>query len=236
MTRRTNNVRATERARMITAKKKASAKKKRIIVAVAALSLVLVAAGSAILGTVLSKANSTDKNVTKTVNTTAAAAPAQQQNATSAIAQAIDDNNTDNNYGGYTYTQNDNDTNDNGYQAPAAEQNTEQPQSEEKIEVVNGERIFIDTKRTAPEVTGTEAHYYANGKTSYGFDWTYDTDNSNFVLRCDYNFNQQQYDFGFYGVTPGTAHVTLYYNTSDKVQVPVQLTVTVDDNLNVTIN
>ena len=48
------------------------------------------------------------------------------------------------------------------------------------------------------------------------------------------NFNRQQYDFQFYGVTPGTGHVTLYYNTDDNVQVPVNLTVTVDDALNVT--
>ena len=104
----------------------------------------------------------------------------------------------------------------------------------DRIDNVNGERIYIDTKRVAPANSGTPYHFYANGKTSYGFDWTYKADNINFLLRCDYNFNQQQYDFQFYGVTPGTSHVTLYYNTDDNVQVPVNLTVTVDDALNVT--
>ena len=117
-----------------------------------------------------------------------------------------------------------------------AQTNTTQTQkNEDKIEVVNGERVYKDTKRQAPDKTGTPAHYYANGKTSYGFNWDYDTDNGNFVVKCDYNFNQQQYDFTFYGTAPGTAHVALYYYTSDTNKVPVNLTVTVDSNLNVTV-
>ena len=107
--------------------------------------------------------------------------------------------------------------------------------SEDKIDTVNGERIYRDTKRQAPDQTGTPAHYYANGKTSYGFQWDYDTDNGNFVVKCDYNFDQQQYDFTFYGTAPGTAHVTLYYYTSDSNKIPVNLTVTVDDDLNVSV-
>ena len=122
-------------------------------------------------------------------------------------------------------------------QQSATEQtkSTQTQKSEDKIENVNGERVYKDTKRQAPDKTGTPAHYYANGKTSYGFNWDYNTDNSNFVVKCDYNFNQQQYDFTFYGSTPGTAHVTLYYYTSDTNKVPVNLTVTVDSNLNVSV-
>ena len=121
-------------------------------------------------------------------------------------------------------------------QSATQQADTQQTQkSEDKIETVNGERVYKDTKRQAPDKTGTPAHYYANGKTSYGFNWDYDTDNANFVVKCDYNFNQQQYDFTFYGSAPGTAHVTLYYYTSDTNKVPVNLTVTVDSNLNVTV-
>lgn len=121
-------------------------------------------------------------------------------------------------------------------QSATQQADTKQTQkSEDKIETVNGERVYKDTKRQAPDKTGTPAHYYANGKTSYGFNWDYDTDNANFVVKCDYNFNQQQYDFTFYGSTPGTAHVTLYYYTSDTNKVPVNLTVTVDSNLNVSV-
>ena len=107
-------------------------------------------------------------------------------------------------------------------------------QTEDNIQVVNGERVYIDTKRTAPEKTGASVDYYANGKTSYGFDWNYSADNGNFVIRCDYNFNQQQYQFHFYGVTPGVSHITLLYNTDDSTQVPVNLTLNVDENLNAT--
>lgn len=106
--------------------------------------------------------------------------------------------------------------------------------NEQNIIRVDGERIYMDTKRLAPENTGAPAHYYANGKTSYGFDWTYNTDNSNFVLACNYNFAKQQYDFTFYGTKEGKANVTVYYNTDDNTKVPVQLTINVDSNLNVT--
>ncbi len=106
--------------------------------------------------------------------------------------------------------------------------------AEENVVRVDGERVYMDVKRLAPEGTGSPAHFYANGMTSYGFDWNYKADNSNFVLACNYNFDRQQYDFTFYGTQPGVAHVTVYYNTGDNVQVPVQLTINVDDNLNVT--
>lgn len=106
--------------------------------------------------------------------------------------------------------------------------------AEENVVKVDGERIYMDTKRTAPAGTGNPAHFYANGKTSYGFDWTYETDNANFVISCNYNFAKQQYDFVFYGTQAGTAHVTVYYNTSDSTKVPVKLTLNVDNNLNVT--
>ena len=111
---------------------------------------------------------------------------------------------------------------------------TVEPTAEENVVLVDGERVYIDTKRLAPENTSDPAHFYANGATSYGFDWNYDTDNANFVLACHYNFAKQQYDFTFYGVTPGTSHVTLWYNTADNVQVPVHLTLNVDNDLNVT--
>ena len=106
--------------------------------------------------------------------------------------------------------------------------------AEENVVLVDGERVYMDVKRLAPDGTGNPAHFYANGKTSYGFDWNYDTDNANFVLSCNYNFARQQYDFVFYGTQAGTAHVTVYYNTADNTQVPVKLTVNVDENLNVT--
>ena len=120
-------------------------------------------------------------------------------------------------------------------QAPKATQPATEKQENSNIRIINGERVFIDTKRPVPEVTGTPAFYYNNGKTSYGFNWDYRTDNVNFVVRCDYNFDQQQYQFGFYGTKPGTANITLWYFTDDNTKIPVQMTATVDANLNLTL-
>lgn len=246
---RTNNMsrRATERARAITAQKKASAKKKRIIVSVVAMTLVIVAAASFIFVSVANKGTKPVANkpsITQTADKASAlannTAKPVVQKAIETAAQSVQNNDVQNNTAAVNDVQ-PADTADNTYTAPVQQNDnttteTAAPQqSVDRIDEVNGERIYIDTKRVAPEVTGTPAHYYANGKTSYGFDWNYKTDNVNFVLRCDYNFNQQQYDFQFYGTTPGTAHVTLLYNTDDNVQVPVNLTVTVDDALNVSV-
>ena len=178
-----------------------------------------------------------DKGANKAAQTTKQATPQTEtkQNTTSVKPTQNTTQNTTQNKSTAQTAQNS--TKQSATQQSATQQaDTKQTQkSEDKIETVNGERVYKDTKRQAPDKTGTPAHYYANGKTSYGFNWDYDTDNANFVIKCDYNFNQQQYDFTFYGSTPGTAHVTLYYYTSDTNKVPVNLTVTVDSNLNVSV-
>ena len=125
--------------------------------------------------------------------------------------------------------------NDTPAQQTAVKSDDQSTGQNDSIQIINGERVYIDTKRTAPAVTGNSADYYAYGKTSYGFDWNYSADNGNFVIRCDYNFDRQQYMFHFYGVTPGTSHITLLYNTDDNTQVPVDLTLTVDNDLNASI-
>lgn len=178
-----------------------------------------------------------DKGANKAAQTTKQATPQTEtkQNTTAVKPTQKTTQNTTQNKSTAQTAQNS--TKQSATQQSATQQaDTKQTQkSEDKIETVNGERVYKDTKRQAPDKTGTPAHYYANGKTSYGFNWDYDTDNANFVIKCDYNFNQQQYDFTFYGSTPGTAHVTLYYYTSDTNKVPVNLTVTVDSNLNVSV-
>lgn len=178
-----------------------------------------------------------DKGANKAAQTTKQATPQTEtkQNTTAVKPTQNSAQNTTQNKSTAQTAQNS--TKQSATQQSATQQaDTKQTQkSEDKIENVNGERVYKDTKRQAPDKTGTPAHYYANGKTSYGFNWDYDTDNANFVVKCDYNFNQQQYDFTFYGSTPGTAHVTLYYYTSDTNKVPVNLTVTVDSNLNVSV-
>ena len=238
------NNRHDERERILTAMKRSKARSRKFIIGTVAAALVAVIASGAMVFGVMSAPKLTKTaapttaisvkaaSVKKTaVQQTAAQKTATQQAATQQVAtQQVAAQKT---AAQQTFQS-----------APAAQ--PAQPSTvapapaptqapvKDRIDNVNGERIYIDTKRVAPANSGTPYHFYANGKTSYGFDWTYKADNLNFLLRCDYNFNQQQYDFQFYGVTPGTSHVTLYYNTDDNVQVPVNLTVTVDSALNVT--
>ena len=82
--------------------------------------------------------------------------------------------------------------------------------------------------------SGNVLHYTASGQTSYGYDWTYSGGGGIVNVSCNYDFNTKQYDFNITGVAPGTASLTLYYNTADGVQQPVNMTVQVDSNLNVT--
>ena len=82
--------------------------------------------------------------------------------------------------------------------------------------------------------SGNSLHYTASGQTSYGYDWTYSGGGGIVNVGCNYDFNTKQYDFNITGVAPGTTALTLYYNTADGVQQPVNMTVQVDSNLNVT--
>ena len=222
--------RRSDRAREIT---RAKGRKQNVVIATLAIALVAVIAASFIVFGALNKnVKSSDTSPTsisvkadKNENKAAAQSPTQaaQQTAQPAAQQTSQDDNQQ--------TTQTNDQQNSSRQNNNSQDNT---QTDDNIKNIDGERVYVDTKRQAPDKTGTPLHYYANGKTSYGFDWTYDTDNANFAIRCDYNFDQQQYDFIIYGVTPGISHVTLYYNTSDNVQVPVNLTINVDNDLNVT--
>ena len=214
--------RATETARAAT---KAKARKQNILFATLSLALVAVIAGGVIAFSAL-KAQPQTSNTAPTSISAKADKAAQGAQTTAAQTAVKTDNGAQKVQTASAQTT-----------AKTTAQATAQKATEaqDKIEKINGERVYIDTKRKAPEKTGTPAHYYANGKTSYGFDWDYSADNSNFVLSCNYNFDKQQYDFSFYGTKAGTSHVTLYYFTADNVKVPVSLTVTVDNNLNVSV-
>jgi len=251
MTRNTRNSRfdrrATEKARAIT---KSKAKKQNIIIATVAIALVaVISSGFIVFGamnaqpkvantaptTVSAKADKAAQTTQKPAQTatqaaaqksqSTAAQPAAAQKSQTSAAQPATAKATTQSTAQTTAQKN----------TQTTAQKATEAKSEDKIEKINGERVYIDTKRTAPEKTGTPAHYYANGKTSYGFDWDYSADNSNFTVSCNYNFDKQQYDFTFYGTKAGTSHVTLYYFTADNVKVPVSLTVTVDSNLNVSV-
>ncbi len=96
---------------------------------------------------------------------------------------------------------------------------------EKSVVLIDGERVYIDTKNVAPENTGKAFHFVVNGKTADGFKWDF---------KADYNYDKGQYDFTFYGAKEGTTHVNGYYYSADGVKVPVKLTLNVDGDLNVT--
>ena len=105
---------------------------------------------------------------------------------------------------------------------------------EKSVVLIDGERVYIDTKNVAPENTGKAFHFVVNGKTADGFKWDFKADNKNVVAACYYNYDKGQYDFTFYGAKEGTTHVNGYYYSADGVKVPVKLTLNVDGDLNVT--
>ena len=77
-------------------------------------------------------------------------------------------------------------------------------------------------------------YYYANGSTSYGYDWTYSGGGGVVSVSCTYDFSSAQYNFLLTGVAPGTAQLSLVYYTADDQPVTVPMTVSVDENLKVT--
>ena len=77
-------------------------------------------------------------------------------------------------------------------------------------------------------------YFYANGSTTYGYNWTYSGGGGIVNVTCNYDFSSAQYAFVLTGVGPGTAQVSLVYYTGDDQTVTVPMTVSVDENLKVT--
>lgn len=81
---------------------------------------------------------------------------------------------------------------------------------------------------------GNPLHVAATGKTSYGYDWTYQGGGGLVELGCDYTFANNHYDFSIIGKAPGTSSMTIYYHTDNNTKVPVTVNFKVDSDLNVT--
>ena len=206
----------TSRARAITAMKKRKAARTRrvIFTSIAATLAIALVAGVGIIGYNLVS------------NTTANVAP-------TATVMKLADNNTS--AAAVTATQ-----------APAADsQSSAQAQTSQDDQsaqpAASGsiqDGVYIDNNHPAPANTGTPAHVYAYGKTnaSGDFTWDYNATNGNFVLACNYDFSANQYDFIFYGKAPGTSQVTLTHSDMNGAIVTEQHTVTVDNDLNVTVD
>lgn len=112
--------------------------------------------------------------------------------------------------------------------------NLQQADYSEDVILVDGDRVYMDTRHLPPANTGKAVHVTASGQTSYGFNWTCSCDNQNYVISCNYNFSKHQYDFVIFGKEPGVSNITILYNTSDNTRQPEKVRLSVDNQLNAT--
>jgi hypothetical protein len=89
-----------------------------------------------------------------------------------------------------------------------------------------------DAAQGSASADGGALHFYVNGGTSGGYNWTYDS-MGGVSVACQYNFDEGQYDFTLTGVSPGETSVTLIYYAADDQPVEVPLSVRVNDDLSV---
>lgn len=108
---------------------------------------------------------------------------------------------------------------------------TQTPAATENGSYINDDNVYIDRKHPAPEGTGNSVQLPISGQVDGDFYWTYDADNGNCSVACDYDFANQQYIFHIYGASPGTTNLTLYYSDNGSTQSQ-NVTISVDDNLN----
>ena len=114
--------------------------------------------------------------------------------------------------------------------ANAAYEGSAQAHAAQKSEIV----VSQAAEKTAKTGELAKAYYFkAIGKTSYGYDWTYKTDNNNVKVKCKYDFKTNKYTFKIVGTAKGTNHFTLKYKTSDKKTVSVPMTFVVDAQKNI---
>ena len=76
--------------------------------------------------------------------------------------------------------------------------------------------------------------YYAYGKTSYGYDYTYKATNNNIDVKVNYDFKTNKYEFNVIGKKAGNVQVTLIWNINDKKTNSATFNLKVDKNGKVT--
>jgi cytoskeletal protein RodZ len=89
-----------------------------------------------------------------------------------------------------------------------------------------------DTSNNSASAVAGALHYYAYGGTSGGYNWTYDSMGDTAVT-CQYDFDENKYDFTITGVSPGETSLTLIYYAADDQPVEIPLSVRVNDDLSV---
>ncbi len=60
--------------------------------------------------------------------------------------------------------------------------NLQQADYSEDVILVDGDRVYMDTRHLPPANTGKAVHVKANGQTSYGFNWTCTCDIQNYGM------------------------------------------------------
>ena len=75
--------------------------------------------------------------------------------------------------------------------------------------------------------------YYAYGKTSYGYDYTYKATNNNIDVKVNYDFKTNKYEFNVLGKKAGNVQVTLIWNVNDKRTNSATFNLKVDNKANV---
>lgn len=88
----------------------------------------------------------------------------------------------------------------------------------------------------ATEKKNTFAKAYvfrAQGKTSYGYDWTYNLYSKSIKVSCKYSFKKHEYRFRVTGKEYGLSKLELKYKTDDNKWVTVPMRVFVDTENNI---
>ena len=127
-------------------------------------------------------------------------------------------------------------------EATSSYQPATQPDYSEETSATQEQQEYADTPTQAPgRPEGTESpasagalHFYANGKTSYGYNWTYSGGGGIVDVKCKYNFDTEQYDFTVTGLSEGVSDLTLIYYTWDDNTVSKNMTIKVGSDLSVT--
>lgn len=76
--------------------------------------------------------------------------------------------------------------------------------------------------------------YYAYGKTSYGYDYTYKATNNNIDVKVNYDFKTNKYEFNVLGKKSGNTQLTLIWNVNNKKTNSATFNLRVDNKGNVT--
>ena len=76
--------------------------------------------------------------------------------------------------------------------------------------------------------------FNAYGKTSYGYDYTYNATNNNIDVKVNYDFKTNKYEFNIIGKKAGNTQLTLIWNVTDKKTNSATFNLKVDNKGNVT--